>query len=206
MRIGIDLDNTLVCYDQLFWRLAVDRGWIPAGIPARKDCVRDELRRRGREDDWVILQGEVYGSGMTAAVPFPGALEALHAFRERGWTAFVVSHRTVTPVAGPPADLHECARRWLRERRFLDEMQTGLRADSIMFRATKAEKLASIASLKLDWFIDDLPELLLEPGFPADVQRVLFDPHQRRPSLPDSVRVAHDWRDMTALLAGVSAS
>ncbi|HUQ72898.1 MAG TPA: hypothetical protein VM165_25440, partial [Planctomycetaceae bacterium] len=77
VRLGIDLDNTLVCYDQLCWQLAVDRGWIAAHIPIGKTAVRNELRRLGREPDWTALQGEIYGPLMRDAVPFPGALEAL---------------------------------------------------------------------------------------------------------------------------------
>ena len=34
--VGIDFDNTIVCYDRLFRRLAVERGLIDAGVPAAK--------------------------------------------------------------------------------------------------------------------------------------------------------------------------
>lgn len=205
MRIGIDLDNTLVCYDQLFWRLAVERGWIASTIPARKELVRDELRRLGRESDWTLLQGEVYGSRMCEATPFPHALEALQDFHRRDSFVCVVSHRTKVPFAGPSADLHAAARDWLESQGFIDQSATGLSQATVFLETTKTEKLARIESLGLDYFIDDLPELLLDPAFPVGVRRVLFDPHRHRPTLPSSVLAVHDWRDVVDLVAGESS-
>ena len=40
MRIGVDFDNTIVCYDTLFHRLAVEEGLIPPDIPPRKEIGR----------------------------------------------------------------------------------------------------------------------------------------------------------------------
>src|SRR5262245_38498792 len=113
MRIGIDFDNTLVCYDQLFWALARERGAIDDAIPRRKEAVRDDLRRRGFEPLWTELQGVAYGSRILEAAPFPGAIEALAEFRRRGWRTFVISHKTQTPYAGPMYDLHAAAMQWL---------------------------------------------------------------------------------------------
>ena len=64
MTLGIDFDNTIVGYDQLFHRVAVERRLIPANLPPRKNDVRDFLRSQGREDDWTMLQGYVYGPRM----------------------------------------------------------------------------------------------------------------------------------------------
>ena len=61
MRIGIDFDNTIVCYDEIFHRLAVERGLIGPDAPRGKSMVRDALRRSGREAEWTRLQGEAYG-------------------------------------------------------------------------------------------------------------------------------------------------
>lgn len=199
MRIGIDLDNTLVCYDPLFWTLAVERGWISASIPPRKEKVRDELRRLGREADWTWLQGEVYGSRMAQAAAFPQAVEMVTEFRRRSWQAFVISHRTKTPFAGPEYDLHAAARTWLEYQRIVCE--TGIAADGVYLETSKANKLARIGSLQLDWFIDDLPELLLDPAFPAGVRRVLFDPHRHHPPMPAAVLLIHDLGEIAERIA-----
>ena len=75
MRIGVDFDNTIVCYDGLFHRVALEQGLIPASLPANKGGVRDYLRQIGREDDWTAMQGTVYGARMLEASAFPGVLD-----------------------------------------------------------------------------------------------------------------------------------
>ena len=44
MRLGLDFDNTIVCYDGLFHRVAREEGLIPAALPATKSDVRNHLR------------------------------------------------------------------------------------------------------------------------------------------------------------------
>ena len=193
MILGLDLDNTLVCYDQLFWRLATGREWIPAEIPCRKECVRDELRRRGRENDWVLLQGEVYGPRMVEASPFPQVLTALAQLRDAGWQLHIISHRTRAPFAGPSYDLHAAAKNWLHSHGFLDESRTGLNAERVFLETEKAAKLARIQVVGCHGFIDDLPELLTDEKFPAGVQRILFDPHRHCPTVTVPMNRFHDW-------------
>jgi FMN phosphatase YigB (HAD superfamily) len=62
MRLGFDFDNTLISYDQLFHRVALDKSLILAEILKQKNAVRDSMRERGIEEEWTRLQGEVYGS------------------------------------------------------------------------------------------------------------------------------------------------
>ena len=40
MRIGVDLDNTIVCYDGLFQRVAVREGLVPADCHTLQKFVR----------------------------------------------------------------------------------------------------------------------------------------------------------------------
>ena len=54
--IGLDFDNTLISYDQLFFACALECGLIPESLSADKIAVRDHLRESGREDMWTRLQ------------------------------------------------------------------------------------------------------------------------------------------------------
>jgi hypothetical protein len=179
MIIGVDFDNTIVCYDRLFHHLAVEQSLIPAAVPGDKESVRNYLREQGREDDWTELQGLVYGTRIREAEPFPGVREFFLECRWRGIPVCVISHKTRLPVRGPQVDLHEAARGWLEHRRFHDAADIGLPADRVFFAETKQGKLQRIGELGCSHYIDDLPEFLLEPGFPSGVERVLFDPWDR---------------------------
>ncbi|NDC63388.1 MAG: hypothetical protein EBZ59_05240, partial [Planctomycetia bacterium] len=103
--IGIDFDNTIVCYDGVFGRLAVEQGLVPPAAATSKTAIRDHLRALGREDRWTELQGAIYGPRMMDAPPFPGVLEFFAACRAAGTPVAIVSHRTRFPYLGERHDL-----------------------------------------------------------------------------------------------------
>jgi hypothetical protein len=190
MRIGIDLDNTLADYAAPLARLCREYG-VANGGTEPKLALRDHLRRAGREPEWTRLQGEIYGPLMAEARLYPGAADFLAQASAAGTSCVVVSHRTRHPIAGQGYDLHESARRWLAD--------CGLGSIEIHLEETKALKLARISSLSLDVFIDDLPELLGDPAFPAGVEPVLFDPASHHHNSWEG-RGAASWSAVSDLL------
>jgi len=201
MLIGLDFDNTLVRYDRLFHRLAVERHLVPTHLPATKQSVRDFLRTSGREDDWTELQGIAYGPRITDAEPFPGVMRFLVRCRRAGVRVAVVSHKTRFPYRGPKHDLHTAAHEFLEAHGFYRTGDTGLSPDDVFLELTLAAKLSRVGLLGCDVFVDDLPELLAESTFPAGVRKVLFDPANAHPDHPDCIRVG-SWESCgEALLA-----
>ncbi len=205
MRIGIDFDNTIVCYDGVFHRAAVERDLIAPEVPDDKTAVRDHLRRQGREQDWIELQGYVYGSRMDLAAPYPGFTEFLAQAPAAGIEIRIISHRTRHPYGGPRYDLHAEARRFLERTGCLNGDGGGVAAAEVFFELTKADKLDRIASEACDVFVDDLPEFLTEPAFPVRVERVLFDPKGAHAAAA-AYRSVGSWPELSRLLlARVSA-
>ena len=196
--IGIDFDNTIVCYDQLFARAAVELKLLPAGFDGDKKAVKQHLQQSGRGDDWTRLQGCVYGQYIDEARPFEGFIEFLSACRAAKMPAVIISHRTRHPYLGPELDLHAAARRWI-EAHLPDFAVENGATQLAYFEETKEGKLWRIREFGCRWFIDDLPEFLAEPGFPPDVERILFDPLGRHGEV-DSVRRAVSWREIAELL------
>lgn len=177
MVIGVDFDNTLVCFDQVFHQAAVEKGLIPPDVPATKGKVRDSLREIGKEDAWTELQGYVYGDLVRVAPTFPGALEFFARCRQQSIALCIISHKTRSPFMGQVFDLHKAAHDWLQSHGFYEASHTGLSPAQVFFELTKQGKLDRIAQAGCTHFIDDLPEFLTEPGFPPTVQRILFDPN-----------------------------
>ena len=176
MRIGIDFDNTIACYDGVFHAAALERQLIPADLPSDKTSVRDHLRSLGRDADFTELQGYVYGSRMQLVNLFPGFAETLRGLRAKGHDVFIVSHKTRTPFAGPAYDLHAAAREFLNARAIVGDGDVQIPPQNVFFELTKEEKVARIAALGCDVFIDDLPEILAMDGYPAGLRAILFDP------------------------------
>ena len=175
LRLGTDFDNTLVNYDGLFHRAAVERGLVPAETPPTKNSVRDHLRAVGREAAWTRLQGLVYGSRLHEAPLFPHARACLARMRQEGVAIFIVSHKTRFPHAGPPFDLHAAARDWL-VRQGLSHQGGIIEPQNVYFETSLAAKLHRVATLGCHAFVDDLPEVLTHTAFPDGVQRIWFDP------------------------------
>jgi hypothetical protein len=176
MIIGLDFDNTIVCYDRLFHRLALERGLVPCELPATKRGIRAHLRSSGLEDEWTMIQGIAYGPRIADAEPFPGVKEFLSQCHSRGITVAIVSHKTQYPYRGEKYDLHTAAHTFLNRHGFYESKKTGLSSAQVYFEHSLRQKLERIGLLGCAAFVDDLPEVLTEPAFPRDTHKVLFDP------------------------------
>ena len=118
---------------------------------------------------------------MDGAAPFPGLIACLNELRSAGHSLVLVSHRTRVPFAGPAYDLHEAALSFLVRNGLLNADAGPLREVDVWLELTKAAKLARIGALRCDVFIDDLPEILASPEFPAATRPMLFDPDGHYP-------------------------
>lgn len=177
MHIGLDFDNTIVCYDKAIAQLAEELFALPAELPRTKLALRDFLRSVDREADWTAFQGELYGPGMLYAEPFEGAVSTMHQLMAEGHHLMIVSHRSRRPYAGPPHDLHAAARGWVADR-LQNAGLFGAAGDGaqVHFLESRDQKLAMISQLGCEAFLDDLPEVLTAPGFPESTKAILFDP------------------------------
>ena len=100
--LGLDFDNTLVRYDSLFQQLALEKSLIDESIPADKTAIRDYLRSQGQDEQFTLLQGEVYGLRILEAEPAEGMLKALGELHQRGIPMVLVSHKPELPTKDPP--------------------------------------------------------------------------------------------------------
>jgi hypothetical protein len=180
MRIGLDFDNTIVCYEEAIKILAEKIFELPPEVVRTKLGVRNFLRSTGREKEWTAFQGELYGPGMSFAKPFDGAIATMQMLEDKGHSLVIVSHRSHRPYAGRPHDLHAAALEWVSQHLqtaglFTNRSLNGSNSDCAHFLETKDKKLAKIAEVDCDLFLDDLPEIILSPKFPASTIGILFD-------------------------------
>jgi hypothetical protein len=193
--VGVDFDNTIVNYDALFHRLAVERGQAPADLPTTKRRVKAALS----PEDWVLLQAAAYGDRIAEATAFPGAVEFFRHARKRGIECAIVSHKTERPLAGPDTDLRAAALGWMRAARIVGEL---LGEDRVHFGATPAEKVEHVRRLGCTHFVDDHVDFLTEPDFPDGVVRILFDPAVEHARVPAGLQRASSWADVERLVLG----
>lgn len=203
MRIGLDFDNTIVNYDHVFHLVAREGYHIPGDLPRSKVHVRNYLRSIDKEDIWTEMQGYVYGARMSDAAPYPGAIEFMQWARDAGHELRIISHKTQYPYLGKKYDLHQSAREWV-ERVLQCDGKRLVEPEHAFFEVTKEAKLKRVQDQGCAVFVDDLPEILLAPDFPANVTPILFDPenHHRKQT---QLAPACSWQEVRALTESACA-
>src|SRR3990167_223777 len=190
--IGVDFDNTIVCYDLLFHKIALEKSFIDSDFPKDKEEIRNHFRAIGKEAAWTELQGYVYGERIFEAEIFPGVIDFFKRTRERAIPIYIISHKTRHPYAGPAYDLHQAAMGWLEKNNFFSNPSVNLNPKDVFFVESKISKCDQIALMRCTHFIDDLSEFLSEPAFPENTMRILFSKKADH-SLLKSVLRLEDW-------------
>ena len=202
MLIGLDFDNTIVSYDDVFWRSAFKYGLLSSQEPRSKSWVKSTLIAAGREPDWTWLQGQVYGPDILSALPTPGLLDCLALLRAEGHHFCIVSHKTQFPIRGDPHNLHDAARAWINA--YLQPHGFAFEeGQNLHFELTKEQKLMRIATLKPHVFVDDLEEVLKHPAFPAEVRACWYRPRPANEILQQarsSLTTIGHWDELKASL------
>lgn len=197
MHLGLDFDNTLISYDVLFRRVALEQGLIPQEIDSNKNAVRDYLRSVDREGEWTKLQGDVYGSRILEATPYPGMKQILQSISDLNIPLTIVSHKTKTPYMGKQWDLHAAARAWLKHNKMDAYPGPNISPERTFFELTKQAKCDRIVAVGCTHYVDDLPEIL--EMLPETIIKIHFSPGRCLKSNGDCL-VMGSWDELPALL------
>jgi hypothetical protein len=207
VRIGIDLDNTIVGYDRLFCDIATAKGWLPARFDGSKKQVRDLVRLLpDGEGKWMRLQAEAYGARMGDADLIDGVDGFLRHCRAAAIPVSIISHKTRFAAADPDGvDLRQAALAWLESRGFFSAHGYGVPRERVFFEDTRGAKCRRISSEQCTHFIDDLEEVFHDPDYPRHVASYLFiAPGSGEAAGP--YRVHHDWTSIADdILASTAA-
>ena len=193
--LGLDFDNTLVRYDKLFHQLALEKDLIEKSLPADKTTIRDYLRSQGKDEQFTLLQGEVYGLRILEAEPSEGMFETLRELKQKGIRMKLISHKTKAPYKGPAYNLRDAAIQWLEKQRFFEQNGLNWSINDIYFEETKEEKVKRIQTLQCDFYVDDLEEIL--ELLPKKIRKILYNK-----KAPKSSQVLHlqEWSKLQELL------
>jgi len=178
LNIGIDLDNTIISYGDIFHRLAIEKQYISFDVPKNKKIIRDTIRLLpDGEIKWQKLQGLVYGPMILHATFIKGVFEFIKKALLNQCKIYIVSHKTNFSQYDPTkTNLRNAALMWMEKKSFFDPNYLGLKKDNIFFENNRLEKIKKIEELNCTHFIDDLEETFLEPSFPNHIHKILYSP------------------------------
>ena len=124
MRVGIDIDNTIICYDGVFASVARLLGH-DIDVGSSKVETKDWFHSREMYDEFTELQGLIYGTYLGHASLYDGVNTFLNQAGRIGCTVFIVSHKTRYPLIGGKVDLHEAASMFLAEQGIIKSGSSG---------------------------------------------------------------------------------
>ena len=166
--IGLDLDNTIIDYEPAFQILSKTKGGLGAAtsLSAFKQKMKQDF-----PSHWQAFQAELYTVGLNFAQPSEWVTEFLQLARSSNVRVCIVSHKSRFSLGDPTTPLREPAVRWLEMHGILDDL---VPRQAVFFAETPSEKQSLIRAIGADWFVDDLSEVLCDPGFPSGCRKFLY--------------------------------
>ena len=196
-KLGLDFDNTLIDYDEVFFTLALEKNLIPPSINKDKKSVRKFFIDNNIEDEFINLQGEVYGLKVLEAKQSFGMFEALKSLKNDNYELIIVSHKTKYPYSGKKYDLHKAASNWLELNKFFDPNGLAMKKENVYFEITKEDKISRIEQLDISFYIDDLQSILslIKPS----IKRILYSPKFKE-KIDKDFYLLENWKNLKFLL------
>lgn len=189
LRIGFDLDNTLVNYS-----LAVNQYCKANSLPVKNSIV--ELRNflnplDDRQSDWVKAQSWIYSDGLEFAEIENSAVSFIEKMAEENYEICILSHKS---TLGPPQfgekPFRERATSWLAKSKIGLYFTPGV---NLFFYESLDDKVSGIKTQKLDLYVDDLLKVFRHPSYPNKVKSFIF--RSGRDTL-DWLHEIHDFKEL----------
>ena len=200
MRIGIDIDNTIICYNRVFAHVAMSQGFSVQS-DASKNEVKKWFHERDKHQAFTLLQGEIYGKFIDLAILFDGVLAFIDVATSSNCHLFLVSHKTRYPLVGEKFDLHKSASRFLIDNKVISKYNDlGIHSKNVFFEPTFARKIDRIAALNLDFFIDDLLQVFQHSNFPKKTNFMHFSQDLPKNALTDEFSAFANWKQILSFL------
>lgn len=157
LKIGLDLDNTILDYSQCF-TLAADKVLglnLPGGMSKQdqKSLIQNSISREA----WTKIQGFAYGEFSKHAELSPNFTEFLEFARAIEAELSIISHKSKFPILGPRQDLRGYALENLARLGVIEHIGKSTAGQrNVYFCDTRDQKIERIRTEGLQVFVDDL--------------------------------------------------
>ena len=190
IKLGIDLDNTIICYDELIYDLAKNK--FPKINFLRnsksKKMIKNEIIKIYGNEQWTKLQGIIYGKKILEARVFNGFRKGIQKLKDE-FEIFIISHKTNKAAIGKNINLHAAAKKFLKKNNISFCKNELIDKNKILFAGTQNAKIRLIKNKKIDIFIDDLDVVL--QSLPEMVTKIHFSKKKK------TFKNFYNWQKMT---------
>lgn len=165
LKIGIDLDNTIINYQNSFKKYLKEKKINFKLI--NKTKIKYISNNNPKIKSWTEAQEEIYGNYIIFAKPFKYYKDFENFALKNKIKLFIISHKTKYSQFSKKYNLHLRSNIWL-------ENNISKKDYKIYYVKSIKEKVKKISHLKLDYFIDDLIEIFKQKNFPKKVKKIFF--------------------------------
>ncbi len=190
MIIGFDFDNTIIDYSNSFKILAKKKKYNKINSNLDKNSLKDFLIKNKKQNEWTIIQGEVYGKYITRAELYKGFIKLFRYLLKKNIKIFIVSHKTKYPYLGKKINLRKEARKWIQKNIIYKNKIFNFSMKNVYFENSIEKKINRIVKLKCNIFIDDLPQIL--NLLPKNIIKFLFNPNAKK-KIKENYKTIESW-------------
>ncbi len=194
LRIGIDLDNTIIDYSNSFLFGAINKKFLTKNIIDKiikknnlnkisiKELIKTEIKKSvNGEKKWRKLQSEVYGKLIKHALINPAIYKFFTLCNHKNFTVYIVSHKTKYGHYSKKENLLRLsALKFLKNKKIINNC---IDSKNVFFTDTLNDKIKKISELKLNFFIDDLKKVFDHKNFPKYTKKIHFSVNLQKKTL-----------------------
>jgi hypothetical protein len=196
IRIGFDLDNTILNYDKAFRELAKNDVRLKNVQNLDKETIKSYLISNYGGQAWTKVQGILYTEYLDFAEVDALAVDLINEISSKHRVE-IVSHKSRFPIIGPKIDMRNVAVRRLKKTGITFSNKNDI---SVNFFNTSQEKINYINSLDFSFFLDDLLEILLQLN--VSVTKGWFVSSMSSDKR-DSVTIFSNWQEVAEFLSKI---
>ena len=124
INIGFDFDNTIIIYDDLFYKVSKKYFELPENILPDKETIKNYYQKINKEKIFTKIQGLVYGNYIKEAKPADNIVSFMNLLNaSKEFNLFIISHKTKYPISGKKINLHTQANDWIEKNLTFNNIQ-----------------------------------------------------------------------------------
>tara|TARA_B100000902_G_C27300639_1_gene912574 strand:- start:241 stop:828 length:588 start_codon:yes stop_codon:yes gene_type:complete len=187
LKIGIDLDNTIINYEKSFQKLIkirkINSNW------KNKHQIKEAINKSKSKYNWTAAQEEIYGLFINFAKPYKYFLEFEKFAVKNKHKLFIISHKTEYSEFSRKYNLREMSNKWLKKNIKMNKYK-------IFYTNTINQKIEIIKKIKPKYYIDDLIKILRNKKIPKKTQKIFFSR-----KLDSKILTLSDWKKIKNYIA-----
>jgi hypothetical protein len=171
IKIGIDLDNTIISYNNIINLLAKKKYKLNKE-KNNKVLIKKEIIKKYGEVEWTKFQSLLYGENLKFAEVFYNFKKNISKIKN-DYEIYIISHKTKYPYIGKKINLIYESKKFIKINKISYCKNEIIKKENIYFENTIENKIKRIKKLKINYFIDDLEGILNK--LPNNINKIIFN-------------------------------